>query len=43
MGAHLNGIQCAVVAVLAMVGTLGDGTLDGLVWGITTTGHNVTS
>ena len=43
VGAHLNGVQRAVIAVLAMVGALGDRALDGLVRGAGTTGHNSTS
>lgn len=43
MGANLNGVQCTVIAVLAVMCTLGDRALDGLIRGTGTTGHNVTS
>ena len=33
MGAHLNGGQTAVVHVLAVVGAVGDGSLDGRIGG----------
>ena len=33
MGAHLNGAETAVVHVLAVVGAVGDGALDGSVGG----------
>lgn len=33
MGAHLNGVQAAVLGVLAVVGAVADGALDALVGG----------
>lgn len=43
VSADLDGIQCTIVVILAVVCTLGDGALNCLVRGTTTIRHNATS